>query len=140
MARSMPTASSSGATAASSPSRSPSWPVADSPVERLADVLVGYSAGVRPGDLVQIESSELAAPLIRAVYARVLDAGGHPEVSLGVEGLTELLLGEGSDEQLTWISPARRESLERADVWIRLDADVNTRTLSGTDPARQTVA
>jgi aminopeptidase len=111
--------------------------VAEQAVERLGTLLVDYSTGVRKGDLVLIESHELAAPLVRAVYEAVLEAGGHPEVRVAVDGLAELLLAGATDAQLDWVNPARIEEFERADVRIVLEADANTRALSGVDPARQ---
>jgi aminopeptidase len=114
--------------------------VADPRVERLADVLVAYSTGVRPGDLVVLDASPLAAPLIRETYRRVLAAGAHPEVRIAVDGVLEALLREGNDEQLEWLSPARTEEIERADVRMVFDSEFNTRTLTGVDPARQAIA
>jgi aminopeptidase len=114
--------------------------VPDSRVDRLAAVLVDYSTAVKPGDLVSIESTPLAAPLVRALYERVLVAGGHPDVRVVIDGLAEALLEEGNDAQLEWLSPARLEETERADVRIYVESDFNTRTLSGVDPARQAIA
>jgi aminopeptidase len=111
--------------------------VADPRVEALARVIVDYSTHVEKGDLVVIEGDELAAPLIRAVHRRVLEAGGHPETRVGVDGLAEQLLTQGTDDQLDWIHPSRIEELERCDVRIALEGDANTRRLSGVDPARQ---
>jgi aminopeptidase len=111
--------------------------VADPRVARLADVVVSYSTGVRPGDLVVIDSTPLGAPVVRETYRRVLAAGGHPEVRIAVDGVAEALLAEGSDAQLEWLSPARVEEIERADVRIRFESDANTRALAGVDPARQ---
>jgi aminopeptidase len=114
--------------------------VADPRVERLADVLVAYSTGVRPGDLVALDATPLAAPLIRETYRRVLAAGGHPDVRVAVDGVQEALLAEGDDAQLEWLSPARTEEIERANVRMVFDSDFNTRTLTGVDPARQAIA
>ena len=111
----------------------------DPRVERLADVIVSYSTDVRPGDLVVIDATPLAAPLIRETYRRVLAAGGHPEVRIGVEGAMEALLGEGNDAQLGWVSPARLEEVERASVRVVFDSDFNTRSLTGIAPARQAI-
>ncbi|MDQ3891234.1 MAG: aminopeptidase [Actinomycetota bacterium] len=112
----------------------------DPRVERLADVLVSYSTRVAPGDLVLIEGSSLAAPLVRAVYRRVLEAGGHPRVRVAIEGVTEHLLTRGTDSQLEWLNPARVEEFERADVRMAFDSEFNTRALTGVDPARQAIA
>ena len=105
-------------------------------IERLARVLVDYSTEVEPGQLVLIESPATAAPLVRALYARVLEVGGHPQARVGLDGASETLLAHGSDAQLDWINPARVEDYERADVRIVLEADTNTRALTNVDPAR----
>jgi aminopeptidase len=106
-------------------------------LERLAGVLVDYSTRVRKGDLVCIDAGPGAAPLVRDVWRRVLEAGGHPHLRLDVEGASELLLSRGSAAQLDWISPQRRAEVERADVRIAIEADVNTRANSAVDPERQ---
>lgn len=107
--------------------------------ERLAQVLVDYSTRVGEGDYVVLESSPLASPLLRAVYRRVLEAGGHPQLRLGLEGAAETLLLHGNEDQLAWISPPRRDDFEQADVRIVIEAETNTRHLSGVDPARQAI-
>ena len=86
-----------------------------------------------------IESTALAAPLVRALYRRVVEAGGHPEVRLGVDGVAEALLSAGSDEQLAWVSPRQRGDSERANVRIAIEAESNTRSLTGVDPAKQAI-
>ena len=111
--------------------------MADPRVERLAEVLVNYSTGVEPGQLVLLETTPLATPLLRALYRRVLQAGGHPHPRVGLPGVAEAFLEQGTDEQLEWINPMRREDFERADARIYADAETNTRHLSGVDPARQ---
>src|SRR5207249_3470009 len=119
-ARSTPTASSSGAPAASSSSRS-RRSVSDTRLRRLADVLIGYSTQVRPGDLVLIEAPALAAPLVREVQSAVLHAGGHPRPRITIDGLVENLLVHGSDEQLEFVNPVRIDEIETADVRIVLE-------------------
>lgn len=106
-------------------------------IERLAGVLVDYSTRVRKGDLVCIDTGPAAAPLVREVWRRVLDAGAHPHLRLDVDGAPELLLRDGSDAQLDWVSPLRKAEVERADVRIAIEADVNTRGNTGVDPERQ---
>ena len=77
----------------------------DSRHEGMADVLVGFCAGVREGDLVTLESSTLAAPLLRELYRKVLEAGAQPLTRIALEPLTENLLKFGNDEQLDWVPP-----------------------------------
>jgi aminopeptidase len=111
----------------------------DARLARLADVLVGYSTRVKPGDLVLISSTTLAGDLVRAVYERVLAAGGHPVTRLAVEGISESLLELGSEAQLGWENPTRRAEMELADVYVAILAEWNTRSLSQADPARQAI-
>ena len=92
---------------------------------------------MRPGDVVLLSSSPCAAPLVRSIYRRVLEAGGHPHLRVSLDGAAETLLKEGNEAQLEWMNPATIEDVERADVRIAIEADLNTRSLSGIDPARQ---
>ncbi len=111
--------------------------MADPRVERLAGVLVDSSTSVREGDLVCIDTSPGASPLVHAIWRRVLRAGGHPHLRIELDGAAELLFAEGSDEQLAWVSPLRTAEVERADVRIAIEADANTRSNTDLDPARQ---
>ncbi|HEU6445643.1 MAG TPA: aminopeptidase [Gaiellaceae bacterium] len=104
---------------------------------RLADVVVGYSTEVKPGDVVSINSYDLTStPIMRAAYAAVLRAGGHPCANLVVEEDDETLLKEGTDAQLDWVQPDLRWNLEHGDVWMVFDAPTNTKALTNVDPER----
>ena len=111
--------------------------MADSCVERLASVLVGYSANVQPGELVTVEGPLVAMPLLVEVYREVLRAGGHPVPKLKLPQELEILYAEASDAQLDWVDPSFLGVNETADVRIIVDADTNTKSLSNVDPARQ---
>jgi aminopeptidase len=110
--------------------------VSDSRHERLADVLVRYSADVREADVVTLETSTLAAPLARELYRSILAAGAHPLPRISLEGATENLLEHGNDAQLEWVNPARADDIETVDVRIVVEAFANTKRYSGIDPAR----
>lgn len=110
--------------------------MADPRVARLAEVIVGHSLAVGPGQLVVLEGPTLAAPLVRELYRQVLRAGGHPRSRLAIDGAQELRLSLGSDAQLDWVDPLFREHVELADARVVILGDFNTRTLSGIDPRR----
>jgi aminopeptidase len=103
----------------------------DPRVRRMAEVLVRHSLDLKPGDLVVINGSTLAEDLIRETYRSALNAGAHPVVQMTVPGLSEILLKEGSDEQLKAVSPVEQLLNERADAELRIIAEENTRALSG---------
>src|SRR5690606_32048795 len=65
-------------------------PMRDPYLDKLADVLVRYSAKVKPGDLVCINSDVAALPLVEACYEAVLKAGAHPFWSATSESLTDI--------------------------------------------------
>lgn len=108
----------------------------DPRVEKLADVLVEYSTAVRPGDKVLITGDTLAEPLLRAVYAKVLEAGGHPLPIPSLQGLDRLLYELGSDEQLEHIPEPLKLALETYDVRISVRATANTKSMSNVDPSK----
>ncbi len=110
--------------------------MADIRVEKLADVIVRYSTRVKPGDLVQIHAEPVAMPLIEAIYAAVVRAGGNPYWTTRSESLQELMLSHGSEEQLKFISPIEKHRVETIDVHIGLWADLNTKFLGKVDPKR----
>lgn len=109
----------------------------DPRIDRWAKTLVRYCLAVQPGQLITIAATPAAEPLVRAVYREVLRAGGHPVPQIHLPSLTEVALEEGSDEQLTWISPTDRLLAERADARLTISSETNTRRLSGVDPKRQ---
>lgn len=108
----------------------------DQRLDRLADVLVRYSAQVRKGDLVCISSDPAAAPLIEAVFHACVRVGANPFWHARSENLQEILLSEGSDEQLTFVSPLEIERSKRMDVFFAFWAEMNTKFLSSVDPHR----
>jgi aminopeptidase len=109
----------------------------DQRIARLADVLVRYSLEVRPGELVTISGSTLAAPLIRELYRGVIRAGGHPRTRVALGELAVDRLARGNDAQLDWLDPFQADETEKADASIAILAEYNTRARSGIDPARQ---
>ncbi|NJN82926.1 MAG: aminopeptidase [Caldilineaceae bacterium] len=109
----------------------------DPRVDRLADILVNYSAEVRPGDWVLVKGGVLALPLIDEVVKYVVRAGGHPSVTLLSDSIDEVILREASAEQLGWVSPFEEKMARDMDVRIIIRAPSNTRSLTGMDPSRQ---
>jgi aminopeptidase len=114
--------------------------VADSRLETLARILTEYSLDVQPNQLVTIAGSTLAAPLIRAVYRRVIARGAYPVPHITLPGLAEIFYGQANDDQLRFIRPDERIMPEQADAALSILSDANTKALSGVDPSRQQLA
>jgi aminopeptidase len=116
--------------------------MSDPRTERLATVLVEYSAALRTGDRVLIEAETAAEPLVRALFERALQVGAHPHLALSLAGLDtftgvdDVFLRAASEDQLdyppTFFETAYREFESR----IRVYSSSNTRLLTRADPAR----
>ena len=79
--------------------------MADIRIEKLADLLVNYSVAVKAGDKVAIQGDSLAEPLLKAIYVKVLQAGGHPFFVISPDGVNELFYRYASDDQLKHVAP-----------------------------------
>ncbi len=110
--------------------------MADPRVQKLAQLLVNYSVGVRTGDRVLIGGDTLAEPLLKEIYAEVLRAGGHPLVMVGLPGMDELFFRYASDEQLKYVAEPVELIMETYDVRISIMGEANTKALSGVDPKK----
>jgi aminopeptidase len=108
----------------------------DPRLEKLADVIVNYSVGVKPGQVVRISSPAVATPLVLELYRSVVRAGGNPLVRVTPEEVQEIFLKEATDEQLRFVNPVSLFEIERIDCSIGVWADENTKSLSNVDPKR----
>src|SRR4051812_15831660 len=108
----------------------------DPRLEKLADVLVNYSVGVKRGQLVRINSPSVGTPLVIELYRKVVAAGGHPMVRMSPDDLSEIFLKSGTDEQLQYVNPVAKYEIETIDASIGVWADENTKALSNVDPKR----
>lgn len=108
----------------------------DPRVEKLANLLVSYSTEVQPGDKVLVMGETPTEPLLKAVYARVLQAGGHPLMLASIPGTDELMYRYGSDEQLQHVPEPMRLIIETYDVRIAIRGSKNTKALSNVDPSK----
>ncbi|MDQ2683412.1 MAG: aminopeptidase [Chloroflexota bacterium] len=111
--------------------------MSDPRVVEFAKTLVGFSVRVQPGETVAITGGVAAEPLFRAVFREVVAAGGYPVVLPTFSGLNAVLLKNGNDDQLSYISPTERFLREEVDVMIAIQAETNTKALATVDPARQ---
>lgn len=108
----------------------------DPRIDNLANILVNYSTKVQPGEWVGVLGDVAALPLVRAVYAQVIQAGGNPSLMLTDEALTREFAREANDDQINWLDPALSLYYDQADVYIRCTAYPNTRAMTNVDPKR----
>jgi aminopeptidase len=77
----------------------------DPRVERLGELIVSYSLGLEPGQILRVDVPPVAAPLAVELYRAALAAGAHPYANVEPEQLSEILVKKGNDDQLAFLSP-----------------------------------
>jgi aminopeptidase len=110
--------------------------VIDPRVTRLADLIVDYSLELQPGQVFRIDALDAASALALAFYKSAIRAGAHPYSSIGLEGMLEILLEHGSNEQIEYIAPQQWDEIEELDAIATIWSETNTRALSRVDPGR----
>src|SRR3954464_8962007 len=113
-----------------------SRPMRDPRLEKLADVLVNYSVGVKKDQVVRISGPPVAEPLIVELYRKVVAAGGHAFARMAPEELAEVFLKTASDEQLKHVNPIALFEGERIDCSIGIWGEENTKSLTNVDPRK----
>ncbi len=109
----------------------------DPRIEKLAEVLVQYSLKLKKGQLFRIEGEPGTRPLMRAVFERAVKAGAHPYTLTRLPETEEILLRQGSQTQLNYVSPLLKYEVNKMDARLVIIGSENTRYLSGVDPKRQ---
>lgn len=111
--------------------------MADIRIEKLAKILVDHSTDIQPGDRVAIEATTAAAPLVSALYKRILERGGHPHLLLDLPEQDEIFFKVANDDQLAFAPTFRKLAYDQFESRIRINSLTNTRALSEVDPVKQ---
>jgi len=109
----------------------------DERMEKLARVLVDFSVKAGEGEQAIISGGAGAEPLIKAVYARLLQNGAIPIPQIQLPGMQGLFFEHAQDSHYQKTPPIVRNMYEQADAFISIMAPHNTRALAGVDPVRQ---
>lgn len=104
----------------------------DARVEKMAEVIVNYSLGVKPGERVLIRgTSPAAAPLVEALYMAALRAGGQAFTYVHIADENSLAIEATEDlELLAAVNPMLKLMYETCDCIVRVEASENPRALS----------
>lgn len=111
----------------------------DPRLDKLADVIVRYSTGVKKGQLVRLTGEPVSIPLIEAIYEACIKAGAHVQVKCVPDSLAGLFYEHADEEQLKYVSPLALHEVKTIDVSIGLWAETNTKAMSKVDPRKQAI-
>ncbi len=106
-------------------------------VQNLARVLVKYSVGVKSKELITVDGTAEAEPLILAVYEELIRAGAYPLVRMAPRGSAEIFYANAKKHHLDEVAPYQRMLANELAGTIYIDSSPNTRALSGVDPKKQ---
>ncbi|CAN5705342.1 aminopeptidase [soil metagenome] len=109
----------------------------DERLDGLARVLVDYSIEAGEGDQVLLSGGSPAEPLIKAIYARLLQTGATPVPLVGLPGMQELFFEHAGDHHYEKTPHVTRAIYEQADAFISIMTPTNTRALANVDPSKQ---
>ncbi|MBS3750958.1 MAG: aminopeptidase [Anaerolineales bacterium] len=104
---------------------------------KLAQILVEHSTRIQPGDRVIIEATTAAEPLIRALYRRILDRGGHPHLLMKIPEQEKELFTFGNEGQLAHVNEFQKHAYEQFEARIRIHSLTNTHALDSFSSQKQ---
>ncbi|MCY6370871.1 aminopeptidase [Clostridium ganghwense] len=107
--------------------------MSDPRLNKLAKLLVNYSAEVKKGDFVLVQCEDVAEPWMVEVVKETIKAGAHVETVLTSHEVSQAKLKYSSDEQLQEENFIQKTALEKADVWLTAWGTKNTKANSNVD-------
>lgn len=112
-------------------------PVTDPRIHKFAQILVDHSARIQPGDRVLLEGTFAAEPLVRELYALILQRGGYPHPLFTFPGEEKIFFTYANEAQLDFIPTFKYLAYQEFESRIRIHSATDTRALSEIDPAKQ---
>src|ERR687896_1378304 len=109
----------------------------DERVGKLARILVDYSIEAGEGDQVLVSAEVGAGPLIKALYARLLQVGATPVTQISLPGMQEIFFEHAQEIHYQEIPQVTRAIYEEVDGQIGILSPSNTRALANVDPEKQ---
>jgi aminopeptidase len=104
--------------------------------DRLAELVLTHSLDLKPGQVVRIQGATAAAPLVLALHRAAIVRGAHAYAAVDLEVLKEILVAEGSDEQIDFLSPIELREADYLDAAVTIWSETNTRSSTRLDPDR----
>src|SRR5690606_33984799 len=101
----------------------------DPRIRQLAELLIGYSVELKPGEKLLIECMGLELPLARELIRQAYAAGGEPYLTIKDHTLLAALLEGASEEQLDRVSRYEAARMAEMDAYIAIRAGRNAAEL-----------
>ena len=102
----------------------------DPRIAKLADILIGYSTRVQPGEKVLIEATEIPDEVVSVLVNRIAEAGGLPFVTRKSNSVLRALLHNATEEQMRLTGEFEKARMEQMDAYLGLRGAENSAELS----------
>jgi aminopeptidase len=103
--------------------------------EAFAALLCDWCLEVAPGQQVVVASTTLAAPLLEALHAALLERDAWPLIRAELPGIGADFYRHARDRHLDGYAPLELAEVRAADALVRVIAPRNTAALAGIDPS-----
>jgi aminopeptidase len=104
---------------------------------KLANLLIGYSCAVKPGELVLIEAIDVPHDFTKELVRVCAAAGGRPLVLLKSNEINRALMNVGTQEQWETIAHVEKEQMQRMACYIGLRGNPNVSELADVATEKQ---
>lgn len=108
----------------------------DMRTRKLAQLAVKYSVKVKPGEKVIISGGNEAVPFLVELYKAVVLAGGIPIVKAGLPDISDFFYKYANKEQLEHFPEYWFDTVKKAQKFIGVNTEMNTRELSNCDSVK----
>jgi aminopeptidase len=109
----------------------------DPRARKLAQLAVRYSVAVKPGQKVIVSGDTEAIPFLIELYKEIILQKAHPIVRIHLPDVNDFFYKYATKEQLEYFPKYWFDTIKKADAYIGVDTDTNTRELTSCDPAKQ---
>lgn len=108
----------------------------DERIKKAAEILVNHSTRVKKGDIVRITCEVPARPLALEIYRLCLKKGAFPFIDVAFDEAAYIYYKNATKEQLKKFPDIAMYEAKKADVFINLGGEENTKSLTGVDPKK----
>ena len=102
----------------------------DPRVAKLAEILVGHSTQVQPGEKVLVEAYDIPDDVVNTVVAAIAKAGGLPFVSVKRNAVLRTLYHNATEEQMRLTGELEQARMAAMDAYIGIRGSENSTELS----------
>jgi aminopeptidase len=102
----------------------------------LAKLAVNYCVKLKKGENIIISGSSEAEPFIVELYKAAILAGAHPILRMTPANISDFFYKYASKEQIEHFPDHWFDTVKKAQAYIGIDTDSNTRELTSSDPEK----